>query len=124
PWQYHGSIYGIVPAKTGYLKPAGQWNTQTILAIEDHIVVILNDAVIVDTFLDDVTPVDGQAHPGKDNRSGHLMLAGHNDRVEFRNLQVADYSVAPPLPKTAADNTPPAGFVSLFNGQDLTGWKG
>ena len=21
PWQYHGSIYGVVPAKTGYLKP-------------------------------------------------------------------------------------------------------
>ncbi len=24
----------------------------------------------------------------------------------------------------AADNTPPAGFVALFNGKDLTGWKG
>jgi hypothetical protein len=24
----------------------------------------------------------------------------------------------------AADNTPPPGFVALFNGQDLTGWKG
>ena len=31
PWQYHGSIYGIVPAKTGYLKPAGQWNKR-----DDH----------------------------------------------------------------------------------------
>lgn len=25
---------------------------------------------------------------------------------------------------SAADNTPPAGFVALFNGQDLSGWKG
>ena len=25
---------------------------------------------------------------------------------------------------SAADNTPPAGFVALFNGKDLTGWKG
>jgi hypothetical protein len=24
----------------------------------------------------------------------------------------------------AADNTPPEGFVALFNGEDLTGWKG
>ena len=24
----------------------------------------------------------------------------------------------------AADNTPPAGFVAIFNGKDLTGWKG
>jgi hypothetical protein len=24
PWQFHGSVYGIVPARTGYLKPAGE----------------------------------------------------------------------------------------------------
>src|SRR5262245_42811377 len=24
----------------------------------------------------------------------------------------------------AADNTPPEGFMALFNGKDLTGWKG
>ena len=24
----------------------------------------------------------------------------------------------------AADNTPPEGFTALFNGTDLTGWKG
>ena len=27
------------------------------------------------------------------------------------------------LPARAADNTPPPGFVSLFNGKDLAGWK-
>ena len=27
-------------------------------------------------------------------------------------------------PARAADNQPPAGFVALFNGKDLTGWKG
>jgi hypothetical protein len=27
-------------------------------------------------------------------------------------------------PTATADNTPPAGFVALFNGKDLTGWKG
>ncbi len=27
-------------------------------------------------------------------------------------------------PATAAANTPPEGFVALFNGKDLTGWKG
>ena len=36
PWQYHGSVYGIVPAKTGYLKPVGEWNQETIIAIDDH----------------------------------------------------------------------------------------
>ena len=124
PWQYHGSIYGITPAKTGYLKPVGQWNKETIVAIEDHIMVILNGAVIVDTFLDHTIPVDGSPHPGMKNRRGHITLAGHSDRVEFRNLRLADYSPSPTTAASSADNTPPAGFTTLFNGNDLTGWKG
>lgn len=124
PWQYHGSIYGIVPAKTGYLKPVGEWNQETIIAIEDHIMVILNGAVIVDAFLDETTPVDGGLHPGMHNRKGHLMLAGHSDRVEFRNLRVADYSPSPTSPASKSDNTPPDGFEAMFNGEDLSGWKG
>ncbi|MCE5302211.1 MAG: DUF1080 domain-containing protein [Planctomycetaceae bacterium] len=36
-------------------------------------------------------------------------------------LTVGSSSVAPAC---AADNTPPPGFVALFNGKDLTGWKG
>lgn len=124
PWQFHGSVYGIVPAATGFLKPVGEWNQETIVMIEDHIVVILNGAVIVDAFLDDTVPVDGHDHPGMKNRSGHLCLAGHSDRVEFRGLKVVDYAVSPPLPKSDAVNTPPAGFTALFNGTDLSGWKG
>lgn len=124
PWQYHGSIYGIVPAKIGYLKPVGEWNSETIIAIDDHVMVILNGAVIVDAFLDQTVPVDGGAHPGMKNRRGHLTLAGHNDRVEFRQLRIAEYSPSPTTPKSDSDNKPPAGFTSLFNGEDLDGWKG
>ncbi|TWT95591.1 3-keto-disaccharide hydrolase [Neorhodopirellula pilleata] len=124
PWQYHGSIYGIVPAKTGYLQPVGQWNQETIIAVEDHIMVILNGAVIVDAFLDDVRPVDGNEHPSMSNRSGHVTLAGHSDRVEFRGLRITDLATPKPLLKESVDNTPPDGFEALFNGKDLSGWKG
>ena len=124
PWQYHGSIYGITPAKIGYLKPVGQWNEETIIAIEDHIIVILNGHTVVDTFLEKTTPVDGQAHPGMKNSTGHLMLAGHNDRVEFRNLEIADFSKPPASPEKTQANQPPIGFQALFNGKDLQGWKG
>lgn len=124
PWQYHGSIYGIFPAKTGALKPVGEWNSQTIVAIEDHIMVILNGKVIVDAFLDDITPVSGVDHKGMHNKTGHILLAGHNDRVEFRNLKLADFAPSPTKAKSEADNTPPTGFASIFNGKDLTGWKG
>ncbi len=123
PWQVHGSIYGIYPAKKGYLKPVGEWNTQTIVAIEDHIMVILNGAVIVDAFLDDLTPME-EAFSGKDRRSGHITLSGHSDYVEFRNLKVAEFTPSPALIEGGTDNTPPAGFDALFTGKDLTGWKG
>ncbi len=124
PWQYHGSVYGVVPAKHGYLKPAGEWNSETIIAIEDHIIVMLNGAVIVDAFLNDVTPLDGEVHPGLKIRRGPIQLIGHSDRVEFRDLRVADYSRSPTRPASSTDNQPPAGFVTLFNGEDLNGWKG
>jgi hypothetical protein len=124
PWQYHGSVYGIYAPRLGYSKPVGEWNTQTIVVIEDHILIILNGAVIVDAFLDDITPVDGNPHPGMKNKKGHIVLAGHDDRVEFRNLKLADYAPSPTKPQTSADNTPPAGFTAFFNGKDLSGWKG
>jgi hypothetical protein len=37
---------------------------------------------------------------------------------------VATLSVTVARVSPAADNTPPEGFVALFNGKDLTGWKG
>ena len=124
PWQVHGSIYGIYPAKTGYLKPLDEWNEETIVCIEDHIMVILNGAVIVDAYLEELTPVDGTPHPGMHNKKGHILLAGHSDHIEFKDLKVADFSTSPTSAKSDQDNTPPAGFTALFNGKDLTGWKG
>lgn len=124
PWQYHGSVYGITPAKLGHLKPAGQWNQETIIAIEDHIMVILNGHIIVDTYLDQCTPLDGKPHPGMKNLSGHLMFAGHNDRVEFRHIELAEFSKPATTPTVTELNQPPRGFRPLFNGVDLQGWKG
>ena len=80
--------------------------------------------MIVDAFLDDITPVDGSVHPGMKNSKGHLVLTGHSDHVEFRNLKLADYSPSPTKPNSTADNVPPPGFARLFNGKDLSGWKG
>ena len=37
---------------------------------------------------------------------------------------IAIFALANLAPVEAADNTPPPGFVALFNGKDLTGWKG
>ncbi len=124
PWQVHGSLYSIYPATTGYLKPLDEWNEQFVICIEDHVKIVLNGAVILDAYLDDITPVDGKDHPGMRNKSGHIMFAGHSDHIEFKDISVADFSLAPPEPKTDSDNTAPEGFAELFNGKDLSGWKG
>jgi hypothetical protein len=89
PAQYHGSIYDVVPAKTGFLKPVGQWNEEQITAVGRHIVVVLNGTTIVDANLDSVTdPEVVKRHPGLARTTGHIGLLGHDSRVEFRNLRV------------------------------------
>ena len=91
PAQKHGSIYDVVPAKTGYLKPTGEWNSEEIVADGRHIKVTLNGAVIVDANLDDVTdPAVLKKHPGLARTTGHIGLLGHHSRVEFRNMRVKE----------------------------------
>ncbi|QDU37808.1 hypothetical protein Mal4_21250 [Maioricimonas rarisocia] len=93
PYQYHGSVYGVIPAKRGYLKPVGTWNSQEIRLIGQHITVILNGEVIVDGDLDKASAggtLDGKEHPGLKRASGHISLAGHGSRVQFRNIRVQE----------------------------------
>jgi hypothetical protein len=90
-YQHHGSIYGVVPAKTGHLKPAGQWNDQEIVCDGRRVRVTLNGTVIVDANLDEVEPIDGQEHPGLHYERGRIGLHAHGNygaEVFFRNLRV------------------------------------
>ncbi|NOY80729.1 MAG: DUF1080 domain-containing protein [Kiritimatiellaeota bacterium] len=124
PWQVHGSIYGVVPAKTGALKPAGEWNHEEIRALGRRITVIVNGKTIVDADLSKLTDTaDGKGlahHPGLFRDKGHIGWLGHGARVEFRNIRIKPF---PPY-TVGPQNVPPPGFKPLFNGKDLTGWKG
>jgi len=89
PTQYHGSIYDVVAAKRGALKPVGHWNDQEILCRGRRITVIVNDTVIVDADLDDITDAETVTkHPGLQRTSGHIGFLGHGSRVEFRNIRI------------------------------------
>ncbi len=90
PWQAHGSIYGVVPAKTGFLKPAGQWNSEEIRCDGRRVTIILNGEVIVDANLDEVKPVDGHDHPGLKQHKGYIGFLGHGSRIEFRNIRIRE----------------------------------
>ena len=125
-WQHHGSVYGIAPSiqsKKSYLKPVGEWNKQTLLVIGDHIKVILNGETITDAYIANLKPLHDAVHPGQNRTTGYLTFCGHGDFVAYKNIRVKDFSAALPLPGTAS-NVAPTGFTALFNGKDLTGWKG
>jgi hypothetical protein len=89
PRQAHGSAYGMVAAARGCQRPIGEWNYEEVTVIGPTIKVELNGFLILDCDLSTVTDfLAGHAHPGKDRKSGHFGLAGHNDPVMFRNLSI------------------------------------
>jgi Domain of Unknown Function (DUF1080) len=89
PRQYHGSVYGMVAARRGYLRPAGEWNFQEVTVQGPRIKVELNGTVIVDADVSKVADfMGGKPHPGKDRTSGYFGFAGHNDPVAFRNVSI------------------------------------
>lgn len=89
PRQFNGSVYGMVPAHRGYLRPTGEWNFMEVIVRGPTIGVELNGTRIVEADLSKVTEFkDNRPHPGKDRTSGHFGFCGHGDAVEFRNVQI------------------------------------
>jgi hypothetical protein len=118
PGQYCGSLYKIFAAKRGALNKVGEWNHYEITALGRHIKVVLNGQAIVDGNLNEVTDRETlRGHPGMLRESGRIALLGHWSYVEFKNIFIKE------LPRSGG-NTAPEGFTPLFNGRDLTGWKG
>jgi hypothetical protein len=92
-YQYHGSVYGVIAAKRGHLKPLGEWNTQEVIANGNHIKITLNGVVILDGDIAKASnnftaPLDGKNHPGLSNKKGHIGFLGHGSEVAFKNLRV------------------------------------
>jgi hypothetical protein len=95
-YQYHGSVYGVIPARRGYLKKTGEWNEEEITATGNHIKVVLNGTTILDGDISDAIKngtMDHKDHPGLKNARGHLGFLGHGDVVKFRHMRVKDLSI-------------------------------
>jgi hypothetical protein len=141
PGQYCGSLYKIFAAKRGALKKVGEWNHYEITVAGRHFKIDLNGKTIVDGNINDVTdPEILRGHPGMLRDRGHIALLGHDSYVEFRNIRIKELSHGTEAAADGAtvlfdapgnfyvdglpDNTPPEGFTTLFDGHDLSGWKG
>lgn len=97
-YQYHGSLYGVAPAKRGFQRPPGEWNEQQVICQGRQITVILNGTKILDVDIDEVAPdgktVDHKEHPGLARSSGRVGFLSHGDKVSFRNICIRDLSSA------------------------------
>ncbi|MEQ9067198.1 MAG: DUF1080 domain-containing protein, partial [Gimesia chilikensis] len=92
PTQYHGSVYDVIPAKKGALKPAGEWNHEEIICRGSKITVIVNDMPVLQTDLSDIKdPKVLEKHPGLKRKRGHIGLLGHGSHVEYKNIRVKEY---------------------------------
>ena len=91
PAQYHGSVYDVIPAKRGFVKKPGEWNTEEIRAEGRRIQVTVNGTVILDADLDTVEdPEVLKKHPGLARKSGHVGFLGHQEYMEFRNIRIKE----------------------------------
>ncbi|MGE9269317.1 MAG: 3-keto-disaccharide hydrolase [Verrucomicrobiales bacterium] len=117
PYQFHGSIYTMVPAKRGHLKPVGEWNSQRITVNGDDIRIELNGTVITEANLAELREKFPK-HQGVKRSTGHLALCGHGDRVAYRAMKICELP-----PGANIKGATETGFLPLFDGSSLDGWK-
>jgi len=100
-------------------NPIGQWNTFRIKMVGERVKVHLNGKLIVNN----VVLENYWDHSRPIFPSGQIELQCHGDPIHFRNIFIREIPRDEgPRPLTKEEKS--EGFVSLFNGKDLTGWIG
>ena len=92
-YQYHGSLYGVMSSKRGFLRPTGEWNQQEVRINHPYVTVILNGEVILEgNYLEasQSGTLDKKEHPGLTRSRGHIGFLGHGDLVRFRNIKIKE----------------------------------
>jgi HEAT repeat protein len=93
PYQVHGSVYGVCPAKRGVLRPVGEWNTEEVSAQGSRVKVVVNGTTVLDADISKAGSggtMDGRDHPGLRRSRGHIGFLGHGSIVEFRNIRIRE----------------------------------
>ena len=116
-YQYHGSMYTLLPAKKEGLKPAGEWNNQRVVVVDTSIKVVLNGHSILDANLAELSEKHPK-HEGVKRRSGRIAFLGHGDKISFRNINI--FEIAAPANEADLKATD---YTKIFSGSDLIGWK-
>jgi HEAT repeat protein len=94
-YQYHGSVYGVIPAKRGFLNPVGEWNSEEVIVQGSKIKIILNGETILDGDIKEASKngtLDGNSHPGLEREKGYIGFLGHGSELKFKNIRIKDLS--------------------------------
>ena len=99
-------------------KPFGQWNTLRVVQAGERTWVWLNGTLTVDgarmeNFWDRTAPLP---------RTGPIQLQTHGGEIRWRNVFLRELPAAEVT--TLLASRAEAGFASVFNGRDWTGWAG
>lgn len=92
-YQYHGSVYGVIAAKRGFLKPTGEWNQEEVYVKGDYIKVTLNGTVILEGDMMKASKngtLDHKEHQGLNRHTGHIGFLGHGSVVKFKNIRIKE----------------------------------
>lgn len=92
-YQYHGSVYGVIAAKMGFLNPVGEWNKQEVIVNHPHIQIVLNGETILEGDYLEASKngtADKKDHPGLEKSIGHIGFLGHGDVVRFKNIRIKE----------------------------------
>ncbi len=106
-----GPMLSLPANSSNAQKPKGEWNRMEVEAQGQSIRIRLNGAELVNGSLDDLI-AKGATYPGLKRKSGRIAFQRLRGTIQFRDIQIKEL-------KPADD-----GWISLFNGDDLTGWQG
>jgi hypothetical protein len=105
-------------APVGELAP-GVWHSVEIEFRDRRVKVTINGKLVNDVDLSKLTGLRGYFQREVERKQGRIGLQSYREETKFRNIRVKELRAPAPLPEPA----PESGFVSIFNGKDLTGWK-
>lgn len=90
------------------MHPAGQWNHYRVVSRDGTLTLAVNGEVVTRGF---------HLNP----RKGYICLESEGSEIHFRNIRIRELPGSNPPPELVAEED--QGFLSLYNGMNLKGWK-
>jgi hypothetical protein len=132
PKNWTGALYDLIAAPSDKpMRPVGEWNRVRVLVRNNHVEHWLNGKKVVEYELgSDALKALVAESKFKDmprfarEPEGYIAIQHHEGGdVWFRNVRVRRFDAAGSAPARPAAKGHDGGWVSLFNGKGLTGWK-